>query len=199
MSRTAPAGAESTDRPTPGARSLASPAPGVSQVPDDGRVYRFVVDPHHCFVCGELNERGLRTTIYATTGLAWTEVTLGPDLVGWSDKAHGGILATLLDELMGWALFEHDCWGVTAELTVRYLRPVDVSQRLRVEGEVTEANRRLFRTRGRIIGEDGVLLATAEARYVAAPEARKAELRAAYRFHMVPVDAGQDAEREAVP
>ena len=165
-----------------------SPASGVAAVPDDGRVYRFVVDPHHCFVCGELNERGLRTTIFATTGLAWTELTLGPDLVGWSDKAHGGILATLLDELMGWALFEHDCWGVTAELTVRFLRPVDVSHRLRVEGEVVEATRRLFRTRGRILDEDGALLATAEGRYVAAPEARKAELRAAYRFHMVPVD-----------
>jgi uncharacterized protein (TIGR00369 family) len=174
-----------------------SPAPGVAPVPDDGRVYRFVVDPHHCFVCGELNERGLRVTIFARTGLAWTDVTLGPDLVGWSDKAHGGILATLLDEIMGWALFEHDCWGVTAELTVRYLRPVDVSHRLRVEGEVAEATRRLFRTRGRIIDEDGAILATAEARYVAAPEARKAELRAAYRFHMVPVDVDEPGPRAA--
>ena len=175
-----------------------SPGPGVAGVPSDGRVYRFVVDPHHCFVCGELNARGLRTTIYATTGLAWTELTLGPDLVGWSDKAHGGILATLLDELMGWALFEHDCWGVTAELTVRYLQPVDVSHRIRVEGEVSETTRRLFRTRGRILDEDGRLMATAEGRYVAAPEARKAELRAAYRFHMVPVDA-VDVALEAAP
>ena len=55
-------------------------------------------------------------------------------------------------------------------------------------GEVVEATRRLFRTRGRILAEDGSLLATAEARYVAASESRKAELRAAYRFHMVPVD-----------
>lgn len=184
--------AETTDGPAPGADQPVSPAPGVSHVPDDGRVYRFVVDPHHCFVCGELNKRGLRATVYATTGLAWTEVTLGPDFVGWSDKAHGGILATLLDEVMGWALFEHDCWGVTAELTVRYLKPVDISRRLRVEGEVAEANRRLFRTHGRIVDEDGAVLATADARYVAASEARKAELRAAYRFHMVPVDAGHE-------
>jgi uncharacterized protein (TIGR00369 family) len=182
-------GRSTNDRPAAAPRASASPDPGVSPVPNDGRVYRFVVDPHHCFVCGELNERGLRTSIYATTGLAWTEVTLGPDFVGWSDKAHGGILATLLDELMGWALFEHDCWGVTAELSVRYLRPVDVNQRLRVEGEVIEVTRRLFRTRGRIVGEDGSLLAAATARYVAAPASRKAELRAAYRFHMVPVDA----------
>jgi uncharacterized protein (TIGR00369 family) len=151
-------------------------------------VYRFVVDPHHCFVCGELNQRGLQAEIYATAGRAWTELTLGPDFVGWADKAHGGILATLLDEIMGWALFEHDCWGVTAELTVRFLRPVDTSQRLRIEGEVVEATRRLYQTRGRIIGPDGAIMATAHARYVAAPEARKAELRAAYRFRMVPVD-----------
>ena len=177
-----------TDGTAPAGGSTGSPGTGDTSVPNDGRVYRFVVDPHHCFVCGELNARGLRATIYATSGMAWTEVTLGPDLVGWSDKAHGGILATLLDEVMGWALFEHDCWGVTAELTVRYLRPADVNRRVRVEGEVVEANRRLFRTRGRILDEEGSLLATAEGRYVAAPEARKAQLRDAYRFHMVAVD-----------
>lgn len=161
-----------------------------------GQTYRFVVDPHHCFVCGELNQRGFRAPIYASAGQAWTEVTLGPDFVGWADKAHGGILATLLDELMGWALFEHDCWGVTAELTVRYLRPVDVPQRVRVEGEVVEATRRLFRTRGRILDGAGGVLATAEGRYVAAPEERKAELRATYRFHMVPVDQAENVQAE---
>ncbi len=166
---------------------LATTEPVGSPVPHDGQTYRFAVDPHHCFVCGELNERGFRAPIYATAGRAWTEVTLGADFVGWADTAHGGILATLLDELMGWALFEHDCWGVTAELTVRYLRPVTVPQSIRVEGEVVEATRRLFRTRGRIRDHDGALMATAEGRYIAAPEDRKAELRAAYRFHMVPV------------
>ena len=187
-----------TGATAPARASTGSPGTGDTRVPNDGRVYRFVVDPHHCFVCGELNARGLHTTIYATSSLAWTDVTLGPDLVGWSDKAHGGILATLLDELMGWALFEHDCWGVTAELTVRYLRPADVNRRLRVEGEVVEASRRLFRTRGRILDEDGSVVATAEGRYVAAPEARKAELRAAYRFHMVAVDgASPPRPREA--
>jgi uncharacterized protein (TIGR00369 family) len=175
-------------QPTEAARSVPpTEAIPASIVPQDGRTYRFVVDPHHCFVCGELNERGLRAVIFARTGTAWTELTLGPDFVGWSDKAHGGILAALLDELMGWALFEHDCWGVTAEMTVRYLRPVDVTRPLRIEGEVVEAGRRLFRTRGRIL-DDGELMATAEARYVAAPAERKAALRAAYRFQAVPVD-----------
>jgi acyl-coenzyme A thioesterase PaaI-like protein len=156
--------------------------------PDDGRTYRFVVDPHHCFVCGELNRRGLRLPIYASAGRAWTDVTLGPDFVGWADLAHGGILAALLDEVMGWALFEHDCWGVTGEMSVRYLLPVDVTQPIRVEGEVSRVSRRLFRTQGRITTADGTLRTTAEAVYVAASEPRKSELKAQYRFRLEPLE-----------
>jgi len=154
----------------------------------DGRVYRFVVPPHHCFVCGELNRRGLRLPIYASRGRAWTDLTLGPDFVGWADIAHGGILAALLDEVMGWALFEHDCWGVTGEMSVRYLRPVDVTRPIHVEGEVTQLTRRLFRTAGRISNADGEACTTAQAVYVAAGEQRKAELRAQYRFSLEPVE-----------
>ncbi|KRT64683.1 MAG: thioesterase superfamily protein [Chloroflexi bacterium CSP1-4] len=169
------------------------PAAASTVVPDDGRVYRFVVDPHHCFVCGELNRRGLRLPIYASAGRAWADLTLGRDFVGWTDIAHGGILAALLDEVMGWALFEHDCWGVTAEMTVRYVRPVDPGRPIHVEGEVLEVSRRLFRTAGRITDAQGTLLTSAEARYVAAPEARRAELKAQYRFRLEPVDGAAPA------
>jgi uncharacterized protein (TIGR00369 family) len=166
-----------------------SAVPGAAPVDlGDGRVYRFVVAAHHCFVCGELNRRGLQLPIYASAGRAWTDLTLGPDFVGWADLAHGGILAALLDEVMGWALFEHDCWGVTGEMSVRYLRPVDVSQPIHVEGEVTQVTRRIFRTAGRISTADGGVRTTAAATYVAAAEPRKSELKAQYRFRLEPVD-----------
>ena len=166
----------------------ASQRPSPVAPPDDGRTYRFVVDPHHCFVCGELNRRGLHLPIYASSGRAWTDVTLGPDFVGWADLAHGGILSALLDEVMGWALFEHDCWGVTGELRVRYQLPVDVTQPIHVEGEVTEVTRRLFRTAGRITTADGAVRTTAEAVYIAATEPRKSQLKAQYRFRLEPLD-----------
>ena len=154
----------------------------------DGRVYRYVVPAHHCFVCGELNRRGLQLPIYASAGRAWTDLTLGPDFVGWADLAHGGILAALLDEVMGWALFEHDCWGVTGEMTVRYLRAVDVSQPIHVEGEVTQVTRRLFRTAGRITTADGHVRTAADAVYVAVAEPRRSELKAQYRFRLEAVE-----------
>jgi acyl-coenzyme A thioesterase PaaI-like protein len=178
---------EAAAPPAPKSAASAAERPAAVDL-DDGQVYRFVVDPHHCFVCGELNRRGLRLPIYASAGRAWADLTLGPDFVGWADLAHGGILAALLDEVMGWALFEHDCWGVTGEMRVRYLRPVDVTQPIHVEGEVTEVTRRLFRTAGRISTLDGEVRTTAEATYVAASEPRKSELKAQYRFRLEAVE-----------
>ena len=44
----------------------------------------------------------------------------GDDFVGWEDKVHGGMLATLLDEVMAWAPSSYDSWAVTAEMNLRY-------------------------------------------------------------------------------
>ena len=151
--------------------------------------YRLEVEPHGCFVCGDLNADGLRLPIYSSADRAWTTLTIEPRFQGWADLSHGGILATLLDEVMGWALFERDCWGVTAEMTVRYKRPVPVGRRIRVEGWAVDARRRLFRAEGRIVdASDGTVLCAASGTYVGADEATKAGLKARYRLRLVPVD-----------
>jgi uncharacterized protein (TIGR00369 family) len=152
--------------------------------------YRLEVEPHGCFVCGDLNADGLRLPIYSSADRAWTELTIEPRFQGWADLSHGGILATLLDEVMGWALFEHDCWGVTAEMTVRYKRPVPVGQRIRVEGWPREVRRRLFRAEGHIVdAAAGTVLCTASGTYVAPDAASKAALKQRYRLRLVPTSA----------
>lgn len=171
------------------AAPTATPDLAAGMRPADGRTYRIEVSPHHCFVCGDLNAHGLRLAILTAGGRAWSELTLGREHEGWEGIAHGGILAALLDEVMGWALFEHDCWGVTAELTTRYRRPVEVGRRIRAEGWVTGVRRRVFHTAGRIVdAADGTLLCEAEAVYIAAPAEKRAALKARYGFRLVPVD-----------
>ena len=106
--------------------------------------------------------------------------------------AHGGILCTILDEVMAWAVIGRDVWGVTARMTVDFHRPVPVGRALRAEGTVTQATRRLFRTEGRILdAATGELLASSEGAYVAAPPERLAELQSRYRLRAV--DQGSDA------
>jgi len=154
-----------------------------------GRPFRF--EPHHCFACGELNAHGLHLELHSGLDGCRTELTLDPRFQGWEGVAHGGILCTILDEVMAWSVIGRGTWGVTARMAVDFRRPVSVGRAIRAEGEVTETSRRLFRTTGRIVDlETGETLATAEGTYVAAPPERLADLQA--RYGLRPVDAGID-------
>jgi uncharacterized protein (TIGR00369 family) len=149
----------------------------------DGRIR---IRPHGCFACGTLNAHGLQLQLHAEGGRCWTELALDERFGGWEGIAHGGIVTTILDEVMAWALIEHDHWGVTARISVDFKKPVPVGARLRGEGRVVDVKRRVITAAGELRDREGVILATSEGTYVAAPEARKAELKARYQFAIVP-------------
>jgi acyl-coenzyme A thioesterase PaaI-like protein len=165
---------------------LTSDAGGLAG-PAGGR--RLELAPHNCFACGALNEHGLQLTIHVEAGRSWTDVVLEPRFEGWRGVAHGGILATILDEVMAWALVGEDNWGVTARLAVDFRHPAEVGQAMHAEGWVTKARRRLVESAGRIVAADGTELATATGLYVAADERRRRELREQYGFRLLPQDA----------
>ena len=157
---------------------------------------RYVVSPHACFACGELNAHGLQLVLHVDGGMCWTELTLRPEFQGWEGIAHGGIVATILDEVMGWALAAADAWGFTAKMSIDYRRPVPVGTRIRGEGRLVERRKRLLTMTARLLDADtGVVLATADALYVAATAAQLAELKERYAFRLVPEDAAEGASR----
>lgn len=147
---------------------------------------RVMLEPHNCFACGSLNTHGLRLVLHAGGDRCWTEVTLDRRFEGWEGIAHGGILCTILDEVMAWALVDHDLWGVTARMAVEFKRPVSIGQPISGEGRVVAVRRRLVDAEGLLLDADGTLLARAEATFVGAPEAKKAELKARYGFRLDP-------------
>ena len=61
-------------------------------------------------------------------GRCWTELEMPRRFEGWEGIIHGGILCTILDEVMAWALVQDDSWGVTARMSVDFRRPVTVGQ-----------------------------------------------------------------------
>jgi acyl-coenzyme A thioesterase PaaI-like protein len=149
------------------------------------------VEPHNCFACGALNEGGLQLDLHVDGDRCWTSITLDDRFQGWDGIAHGGIVCTILDEVMAWSLAASDNWGLTARLNVAFRRPVPLGRPVRAEGWITTIRRRMIATAGRILDPaTGEVLATAEATYVAADAERKAQLQARYRFRLVP-----DAER----
>lgn len=167
----------------------------------------YAIRPHNCFACGELNAHGLHLRLHLEHERCWVELPIGREFEGWEGIVHGGILSTILDEVMAWSLLSHDTWGVTARLSVAFRKPVAVGARVRAEGWVVDARRRTFRTAGRVADERGVELASADGLYVAAPEDRKEALRERYGFRTLNMPAvvdgptvgrtlGQDAVEE---
>ena len=143
---------------------------------------RFRIEPHRCFACGELNEHGLRIALHTDGERTWTRLRLDPGFQGWDGIAHGGIVCTLLDEVMAWSVIGRGTWGVTARLAVDFKRPVETGREIRAVGWVTELHRRIIRTAGQVVDEaSGEVLATAEATFMAAPPERLEELQARYR------------------
>jgi uncharacterized protein (TIGR00369 family) len=151
---------------------------------------RIVLEPHNCFACGTLNAHGIRLELHAGDDRCWSELVLPDRFQGWEGIAHGGIVCTILDEVMGWALIDRDMWGVTARMNVEFKRPVPIGRRIRAEGRVLQVRRRLVEAEGVILDPgDGSILARAQATFVGASEQKKQELKDRYGFHEVPATA----------
>ena len=144
----------------------------------DGRRYAFA--DHNCFACGGTNPIGMHLEIELGEGTASTTWVARDDFVGWEEKVHGGILATLLDEVMAWAPSSYDSWAVTAEMTIRYRAPANPGEELSAQAWVTERRRRIYHVQGEVRGADNRLIAEAEGRFLGASPSEKAELKARY-------------------
>jgi acyl-coenzyme A thioesterase PaaI-like protein len=147
---------------------------------------RFEFAAHNCFACGTLNANGLGMAIHVEPGRSWSELALDRRFEGWDLIAHGGIVTTILDEVMAWSLVGEDNWGVTARIAVAFKRPVPLATLLRGEGWIVRSRRRLVETEARLTdASTGTTLATASGLYVAADSARKRELQQRYGFRRV--------------
>jgi uncharacterized protein (TIGR00369 family) len=164
------------------ARVTTTPANTTTSAARD-RTSAFVFEPHNCFACGSLNTHGLQLDLHLGEQRSWTSLVLDQRFEGWQGIAHGGIVCTLLDEVMAWALVAEDNWGVTARMQVEFRKPVPIGRPLRAEGWITRARRRVVETEAHVVDvEDGTTYAIGTGTYVAADAARKAELRERYGF-----------------
>ena len=121
-----------------------------------------------CFGCGGDNSGGMKLTFEQdnTNRKIVGRFVLGERYQGGGGFAHGGIIATLLDEAMGKVCRFREARAVTAELTVEYLRPVNVEKEIVVEGRETEQKGRNLFMAGEIRNEAGEILAKGRARFV---------------------------------
>ena len=122
-----------------------------------------------CFGCGGANDDGMKLTFVQDNERHKIigRFVLGERYQGGGGMAHGGIIATLLDEAMGKVCRFREVRAVTAQLNVQYLKPVSVHDEIIVEGweESEQKGRNLFHV-GEIRNAAGEVLARGQARFV---------------------------------
>lgn len=120
------------------------------------------MDHNMCFGCGPANDTGLKMTFHGSDDLVYSEITVPGHLIGWQGVVHGGILSTMLDEVMSWgAIFLTRRFILTKTMTVNYHRPVMAGEKLRVESciENRVSERECIMT-GKIFNSKGELSTT---------------------------------------
>lgn len=131
---------------------------------------RSVKNSRMCFGCGPENEAGLQLTFeMRPDGRLRTRFVPQPHHAGWEGILHGGLMATLLDEAMMAYLYRIGVNAATAELTIRYRRPVKLGEELVVEAWEEARRGRLFRMAAEARRSEAVV-ARASASCLATPE-----------------------------
>ena len=128
---------------------------------------------HSCFVCGEANAHGLRLRFHTDGRVVHTRFTPRAEHIGFKGVTHGGLLATVLDEVMVWAVaVATRRFAYCAEMTVRFQRPARPGEELSATAQLVADRRgKIFETRGELCTADGSVIATATGKYLPIPEA----------------------------
>lgn len=130
----------------------------------------------HCFICGLHNQAGVQAAFYETQAADGRLVVEArwvgrAEHQGYPGRMHGGVVAGVLDEVMarcvtvGPLALEPPLWGVTAEMSVRYLAPVPLGVELAARGWITRERSRLYEAEAELRLPDGTVAATAVGKY----------------------------------
>jgi uncharacterized protein (TIGR00369 family) len=121
-------------------------------------------DNQNCFVCGEKNALGFRLKFdHPEKGLLRSSAVFRPEHQGYRDIVHGGLMATLLDEMMVNLAWIEKTPAVTAELNVRLLKPVKTGETVRLEGRLERDGGRVLYMRAQARNARNELVAEASA------------------------------------
>jgi len=124
---------------------------------------------HECFACGIGNHAGLNLHFHLDhDGIANAVWKPSPAFRSYPDRVHGGVIATVLDSSIVHALFAKGVAGVTAELTIRYLHSVTITEPIHVRGWVESHRHGMYRCLAEV-HQAGVLAVRASAKFMAMP------------------------------
>jgi acyl-coenzyme A thioesterase PaaI-like protein len=137
--------------------------------------------PHYCFGCSKHNPLGLHLSFQMEDGKVAAPFTPQAEHQGWPGFMHGGLVATMLDEAMGWVTMSHGIWAVTGKINIRYRDPVPLFRPVSIVGMIEKNRGRWVTVRAEVRSADGAVLSEAEAIFMRVSGERQLELEEIYR------------------
>ena len=135
-----------------------------------GHDTRYVrLQKNYCFACGKNNPDGMRLKFVfdKKRNCFLCRFRLRKRFTGPPGHAHGGIIATILDEAMGKLNRLREVVALTSQITVDYLRPVPLNWPLRVESREISVRGRRHIHRAEILNDKNEVLASSRGTFIA--------------------------------
>ena len=144
---------------------------------------------YHCYGCDPHSPQGLRMEFYEDGDDIVSVWNPRPEFQGWVDTLHGGIQATLADEISSWVVFrKFQTSGVTSRMEVRYHKPIRTTGgRIVLRARVEEQRRNIVRIAVEIRDVRGELCTEAVCVYFLFPKEK-----ARREFHFCDCSVGED-------
>lgn len=119
-----------------------------------------------CFACGKNNPIGLKLQFRWDGDELVTNLVPGREFQGYPGIVHGGIIGTVLDDLMANLLIQRGIPAVTASMSIQYRLPVPVGENASARARIVKDGGRVVDTEGDLRLSDGRVAASARARFV---------------------------------
>jgi acyl-coenzyme A thioesterase PaaI-like protein len=122
-----------------------------------------------CVVSGDANPMGLDVQFFREGDEAVSRAVLGPAFEGAPNRAHGGVVAAVFDDLMGFVLTINESPAYTAELTVRYKRPTPVGEEIEFRARLVDRRGRRLHIQAEATDAAATKIATADGLFITIP------------------------------
>ncbi|MCF8378363.1 MAG: PaaI family thioesterase [Bacteroidales bacterium] len=127
---------------------------------------------YNCFGCSPNNHLGLKMNFFEEGEYVLSPWEPSDHFAGYKKVLHGGIQATLLDEIASWCVqIKLKTAGVTANLNLRYKKPVYVNKgNLLLKAKIDKVERRIAYVHAQLVNTDNVVCCEGEVKYFIYPE-----------------------------
>ncbi len=125
------------------------------------------MESHNCFGCSPNTHSGLKMEFYEEGDYLISEWDPANRFGGYEKMLHGGIQATLMDELASWCVqVKLKTAGVTASMNVRYRNPVFIDEgKLIIKAQIVKTNHNIVTLKTELFNSEKELCCEAELKY----------------------------------